>query len=284
VVTLDAPAIARELIDAYRHRRILPVPLSVRDPSFDLSAAYAVEAELVRSRLAEGHSTVGRKVGYANKALWRALKLETLVWAHMYDDTVTYADGAAASLAIGRMCAPKIEPEIVFKLRTPLDGASGPAEVLRHVEWIALGFEIIDCVFADWKFQPADFVAAFGLHAALVVGEPRAVDAATIPELAEQLARFTLKLSRNGDVVADGSGKNSLRSPALCLAELSAATSRQTPAEPLAAGELVSSGTLTESQPIAAGETWSAIVEGIDMPSVTVHISDSDGDRRESGS
>ena len=28
--------------------------------------------------------TVGRKVGYANKALWRAFKLDPLVWAHMY--------------------------------------------------------------------------------------------------------------------------------------------------------------------------------------------------------
>jgi hypothetical protein len=42
------------------------------------------------------------------------------------------------------------------------------------------------------------------------------------------------------------------------------------PDEPLAAGELVSSGTLTESRPIAAGESWSATVEGIDLPSLTV--------------
>ena len=39
-----------------------------------------------------GIATVGRKVGFANKAVWRVLKLETLVWAHMYDDTVRYAD------------------------------------------------------------------------------------------------------------------------------------------------------------------------------------------------
>jgi len=271
--TLDAAALALELTEAYRNRRVLPVPLSLRIPSFDLETAFAVEAEIVRLRRAEARVPVGRKVGYANKAVWRALKLDTLVWAHMYDDTVQYAKGNAASLGIGRMCSPKIEPEIVFKLRTPLDGASDPADVLRHVEWIALGFEIIDCVFADWTFQPADFVAASGLHAALVVGERRALDAAAIPGLADQLARFTLKLSRNGEVVADGSGRNSLRSPALCLAELSAAISRRTPDDPLAAGELVSSGTLTESQPIAAGETWTAVVDGIDLPSLTVQIS-----------
>ncbi len=43
-------------------------------------------------RRAAGRKTVGVKVGYANKAMWRVLKLDTLVWAHMYDDTVRYAD------------------------------------------------------------------------------------------------------------------------------------------------------------------------------------------------
>jgi 2-oxo-3-hexenedioate decarboxylase len=271
VPAFDALAIARELTDAYAHRRFLPVPFSARDASFDLDAAYAVEAELVRLRRGEGHTTVGRKVGYANKAMWRALKLDTLVWAHIYDDTVNDVDGDA-TLAVGARCSPKIEPEIVFKIATPLDGAKDPADVLRHVEWIALGFEIIDCVFADWKFQPPDFVAAFGFHAALIVGTPRPADVSTVSELADQLARFTVRLSRNGEVIAEGSGRNSLRSPALCLAELSAAISRRTPGDPLTAGELVSSGTLTDSQSISAGETWMAAVEGIDLPPLSLQI------------
>ena len=115
-------SLARELIEAYANRQILPSPLSARDPVFDLSSAYAVEAELVRIRRLAGRATVGRKVGYANKAVWRALKLETLVWAHMYDDTVRFAAGNTASLDIGRMYSPKIEPEIVFKLGSGMRG------------------------------------------------------------------------------------------------------------------------------------------------------------------
>jgi 2-oxo-3-hexenedioate decarboxylase len=270
--TVDVHALADQLRAAYAGTQFIDTPPSARVAGFDLDAGYSVEAELVRLRRASGRTTVGRKVGYANKAMWRALKLETLVWAHMYDDTVQHADGQTASLTIRQMCAPKIEPEIVFKLRSPLDGAHEPAEVLSHVEWIALGFEIIDCVFADWKFQPQDFVAAFGLHAGLVVGEPRAVDTAASAELADQLARFTVTLTRNGEVAAEGAGKNSLRSPALCLAELSAAISRRTPDNPLAAGELVSSGTLTDSQSIAPGESWTASVEGIDLQPLTLSI------------
>lgn len=269
---LDIPAIARELIAAYSTRDVLPAPLSAREPGFDLATAYAVEAELVRLRRAEGWTPVGRKVGYANKAVWRALKLETLVWAHMYDQTVQYARDNAASLDIGRFCSAKIEPEIVFKLRRPLDGAADAAAALDACEWVALGFEIIDCVYPDWTFQPADFVAAFGLHAGLIVGEPQRVDSSSIPTLVDQLARFTLQLRRNGEVVDEGSGRNSLRSPALCLGELASAIVRRTPDEPLAAGELVSSGTLTESRTIAAGESWTATVEGIALPGLSLLV------------
>lgn len=267
---VDIAALADELANAYATRTILPLPLSSREAGFDLATAYAIEAELTRRRRADGQTTVGRKVGFANKAMWRVLKLETLVWAHMYDATVMQA-GTSASLSIGRMVSPKLEPEIVFKLRAPVDTTTlDAAAVLGSVEWLALGFEIVDSVFADWKFQPADFVAAYGLHAALVVGEPRPVTADSIPALVEQLAQFTVRLSRNGELVAEGSGRNSLRSPALCLGELASAISKRSPEEPLAGGELVSSGTLTEAPPIAPGETWTATLEGIDLSDLTL--------------
>src|SRR5688572_17647094 len=105
--------LARELMAAYASRQIVAVPPSARDATFDLAAAYAVEAELARLQHARGYRTVGRKVGYANRALWRVLKLETLVWARMYDGTVRFAENNDASLPVNGMCAPKIEPEIV---------------------------------------------------------------------------------------------------------------------------------------------------------------------------
>jgi 2-keto-4-pentenoate hydratase len=144
--------------------------------------------------------------------------------------------------------------------------------VLESVEWLALGFEIIDCVFPGWTYQPADFVAAYGLHAALIVGKPQSIEPAMIPALVDDLARFSVRLMKNGELVEEGSGKNALRSPARSLGELAAAISRQPDAEPLAAGELVSSGTLTTSTPIAPGELWEAKVDGLALASLAVQI------------
>lgn len=146
------------------------------------------------------------------------------------------------------------------------------ATVLDAVEWLALGFEIIDCPFPDWKFQPIDFVAALGFHAVLVVGSPCRVEPEMIPALVDSLPRFAVRLFRDDQLVEEGSGRNSLPSPALCLGELAGAISRHPAAEPLDTGELVSSGTLTESRPISPGETWTALVDGIDLQALTLNI------------
>jgi 2-oxo-3-hexenedioate decarboxylase len=248
MLAIDPNALAQELMTAYSNGRGVPTPPSSRDAAFDLPTAYAVEASLARIRRSTGRATVGRKVGFANRALWRILKLDTVVWAHMYDDTVHYEQRNDASLSLARMRSPKIEPEIVFKLKKPLT-VDDPAAVLDAIEWLALGFEIIDCPFPDWQFQPVDFVASFGFHAALVVGEPRGAE----PGIGDQLPRFKVKLTKNGALVDEGSGKNVLRSPLLCLGELAAAIARQRGAEPLASGEIISTGTLTTSQPTKRG-------------------------------
>ena len=262
-------SLADELQQARQARRSDVTPPSARG-GFDLDAAYAVERELSRRRRAQGRTIVGRKVGYANKAVWRALKLETLVWAHIYDDTVRYADWNDATLAIAPMFSPKIEPEVVFKLaKTP--ASSDPVAVLEATEWYALGFEIIDCVFPDWKFQPADFVAARGLHAALVVGEPVYVEPGDIAGLVNDMAAFTVRLLKNNEMVEEGAATNALESPVLCVAELGEALKRRG-GETLQAGDVISTGTLTASLPIAAGDVWIASLSGIPPSSLTLRV------------
>jgi 2-keto-4-pentenoate hydratase len=265
--------VARGLLSAYETGQMVTVPPSER-PGFDLDADYRVEAALKKFREAEGHKTVGRKVGYANKAMWRILKLETLVWAHMYDDTVHYSEGSSASLSIAHPRSLKIEPEIVFGLKEPAMAAGAPdaAAALGRVEWLAVGFEIIDCPFPEWKFQPSDFVASFGLHAGLVVNEKMVVRAESIGSLADGLSRFKVRMLRNGEFVEEGSGRNALKSPALCLAELGAAVARRFPGGPLSAGEIISSGTLTAGHATSKGDEWTVEVEGLPLGALTLRL------------
>ena len=278
----EVEALARELLSAYEAGEMVAIPPSQR-PGFDLNTAYAVEAALKRLREAGGHKAVGRKVGYANKAMWRVLKLETLVWAHMYDNTVHYSDRNSATLTLAHPRSLKIEPEIVFGLKQPIMGEThDAAAALASADWLAVGFEIIDCPFPEWQFQPSDFVASFGLHAALVIGERVPVRPDGIAALVEELPRFKVRMScsnesssnesKNGEFVEEGSGRNCLRSPALCLAELSAAIVRRFPTEPLRAGEIVSSGTLTSGHRTDRGDLWTVEVEGLSLPPLTLRL------------
>jgi 2-keto-4-pentenoate hydratase len=267
-----AEVLARELMSAYETGQMIDVLPSGR-PGFNLDTAYEVEATLKRLREAGGHRSVGRKVGYANKAMWRVLKLETLVWGHMYDDTVLYAENNSATMAVAHPRSLKIEPEIVFGLKQAVTGEiSDAAAALKSVEWLALGFEIIDCPYPDWKFQPSDFVASFGLHVALIVGERVAVQPELIAEFVDELARFKVRMSKNGEFVEEGSGRNSLKSPALCLAELGAAIARRFPDERLSEGQIVSSGTLTTGHLAGRDDVWTAEVEGLPVPPFTLRL------------
>jgi len=271
--SVDVEGVARELMSACESAQMVST-LPSACTGFDLDAAYAVENQLKQWRETAGHKAVGRKVGYANKAMWRILKLETLVWGHMYDDTVHQSTANSATLTLPRARSLKIEPEIVFGLKqsvtSPGMDASG---ALAAVDWLAIGFEIIDCPYPEWKFQPSDFVASLGLHAALIIGEHLAVTPEIIPKLADELTKFKVKMFKKGEFVEEGSGKNALRSPALCLAELGAAIAKRFPDEPLRAGEIVSTGTLTAGHLTAPGDQWKVEVEGLGVSNLSLELS-----------
>src|ERR1700751_3904903 len=139
----EIESLAQELLSAFETGQMVSVPPSER-PGFDLDTAYQVEATLKKFREGAGSRAVGLKVGYANKAMWRMLKLETLVWAHMYDDTVHYSDRNSATLSIAHPRSLKIEPEIVFGVKESIttEKPRDAAAALAHPDWLAIGFEI----------------------------------------------------------------------------------------------------------------------------------------------
>ena len=147
----------------------------------------------------------------------------------MYAQTVHFADRGSHRLALDGMVAPRIEPEVVFKLRSLLpSGDLLPQEIVPCLEWAALGFEIVDSHYPDWRFTAADAVADFGFHAALVVGTPWYLEP-TMPDVATCLQMLTVSLRRGSEIVARGEGRNALGSPLLALGHLCVAYSQPNP-------------------------------------------------------
>jgi 2-oxo-3-hexenedioate decarboxylase len=259
--------VINDLIDAFDHGTLIPSIVGI-NPHFGIDAAYTVAADLVRMRRARGEKTIGRKVGFTNRNIWPQYGATAPIWAHVYDRTVQYAETEPVEISLKGSIQPRLEPEIAFKLKTPLrPGQADPARILEAIEWLAPSFEIVDCHFADWKFSPADSVADFSLHWRLIIGRPVAVVPDTIARLVEQLRDCGVALDRNGETMDRGVGANALGHPALALAFLADIVQRQPQFEPLAAGEVITTGTLTAAMPVAPGETWSSRYEG--LPGVT---------------
>ena len=149
-----------------------------------------------------------------------------------------------------------IEVEVVFGFDRP-SPAAGRTPV---PEWAALGAELVDCHYRGWRLHPADAVADFGLHAALVVG-PR-TDVASAHAV-EALRDITASLSAGGERLAEGRGSAVLDGPANVLAELHGPLAGRTvgygvtgDAPDRTAGYLVSTGTLTPLVEATIGTTY----------------------------
>jgi 2-oxo-3-hexenedioate decarboxylase len=166
------------------------------------------------------------------------------------------APQGAATLSLRGLVQPRIEPEVVFGLAAPVPVTEDPRVALDAAAWIAPGFEIVQSHFPQWRFKAADCTAAFGLHGALVVGPRVRLDAALRDRLAPLLPRFALELRKGETVVDRGVGSNVLGGPAHALAYLARVVAEQPHAPPLAAGEVVTTGTISDAWPVASGETW----------------------------
>ena len=266
---MNTEVIATELLDALDGNTMIGA-ITGRDPTFDADAAYLVSAEILRRRRARGEKPIGRKVGFTNRTIWPEYGVSAPIWACVYDSTVTCLDEPTGSLAIGHLVQPRIEPEIVLHFKSAPRATEDERELLSNVDWIAHGYEIVQSHFPDWKFRAADTIAAFGLHGALVVGPKRPVEG--LADVVRKLRTFTITLAKDGKVEAQGGGWNVLDSPLLAVAHLLRVLKDQQRFDPVQAGELVTTGTLTSPRPIRAGETWTTELSGIELPGLHLHL------------
>jgi 2-keto-4-pentenoate hydratase len=266
----DADTLAREMLQVQDQGRQV-APFTARLAGFDAAAAYAGARQLCGLRRAQGWIPVGRKIGFTNANLWPTYGVRAPIWGWMYDRTVQPLDGVAARCSLAGLVQPRIEPEIVFRLRSVPAPGAGPAGWLAAVEWVAHGFEIVQSHYPDWKFGAADTILDGGLHGRLLIGPRQPVEAFG-PGLADALASFTLALACDGTAVETGGGAQVLGSPLAALAHLAAVLAAREDAAPLQPGEIITTGTVTGAYPVAPGQTWGSRLDGIALPGLELQF------------
>lgn len=250
----------------------------------DLARAEALQTGIAVARIARGERPVGYKIGFTNRSIWPLYGVFHPIWGPIWNTTVRHVgafpsaadpSGNAPTGEVDVDCThfaqPRLEPEIVVGLReTPRRNT--PRAVFDAAEWIAHGFEIVQCPYPDWRFTAAEAIAAQSLHGALILGPRRPIASlGNDPDAAiERLGAVDFELFRDGTLVARGRGADVLDGPLHAIAHLAHEMSlRGHSIEP---GAMISTGTLTDAQPLRIGQCWSSRPGELDLPGVAIRV------------
>lgn len=258
------------LDDATRHRSAqalrraeaaaFPVePLSRTYPALDVTDAYDVQLRNINARFGDGARLVGHKVGLTSAAMQELLGVDEPDFGHLLDEMVV-ADGA--SVVTAGLCAPRVEPEICFRLARTLRGPAVTVEdVLAATEAVAPALEIVDSRIKDWQITLEDTVADNASSAAVVHG-PWAPLADGL-----DLAAVSVDLFVDGQSIARGDGGAVLGHPAAAVAWLANTLARFGTA--LKPGQIVLPGAMTTAPFVTAGQRFEAHFGSLGTVTVT---------------
>lgn len=262
-------ALAERSLHAYDTATRLDLP-TAGSPDFSLADAYEVAAALRQSRFARGERPLGYKIGFTNRSIWSRYAVDGPIWGPIWDSTVTLLDGTHATLSLAGLVQPRLEPEIVFGFaQSPRVGMS-EAELTACLSWVAHGFEIVQSHYDDWRFQAPDTVVDGALHGRLIVGPRVPVDG--FDALGKSLAALRLELYLGDSKIDEGVGRVVLDGPLTALRLWVDAMSVQPHNWPIAPGDVVTTGTLTDAWPLRTGQTWTTAVSDSRLEGLRMQI------------
>ncbi|SHG92828.1 2-keto-4-pentenoate hydratase [Marivita hallyeonensis] len=258
--------VAADQLFAAFHGNMQVPPLTETRPDLTLDEGYRIASDIHARRVARGERPVGRKIGFTNRTIWPIYNVDAPVWGWMYDHAVQDipSDGV---VTLPVLPEPRIEPEIVFGFKASPSPDMDDAALVDCIDWVAHGIEIVVSLYPGWKFTAPDSVAALAMHGALWIGTRQT----PTPERLAALATSAITLT-GPDETHRGSGSDVLDGPLSALRYLLGQIGRMPNATSIQAGEVVTTGTLTDARPIAAGQTWRTEFDTPLLQGLTVHF------------
>lgn len=232
--------------------------LTRRYPGMDVADAYAIQQVNLARRLSDGRTLVGHKIGLTSKPMQTLLGVEEPDFGYLLEDMLL---SGGSAIRRHRFCAPRVEPEVAFRLRAPLRGPGVTADDVRAAtDAVAVALEIVDSRILDWKLTLPDTVADNASSGAAVIGD-------WVPYSAGiDLVGARASLSLNGNEIDAGLGSAVLGDPAAAVAWLANALTAF--GTDVLAGQVIMSGSFTTAAFVDSGDTASATISGLGTVSV----------------
>ncbi|MEM7061018.1 MAG: 2-oxo-hept-4-ene-1,7-dioate hydratase [Pseudomonadota bacterium] len=223
--------------------------LTLRHPEMGMDDAYAIQNAICRTKLAQGRSIIGWKIGLTSKAMQYALNIDIPDSGILFDDMV-FENGS--TVPENRFIQPRIEAEIAFVMKAPLGGAQVTRQdVIAATDCVAPSIEILDTriLRVDPKTKKTrsvfDTISDNAANAGFVLGPERhAVDAYDL----RWVGAIT---SRDSEVEETGLGAGVLNDPIESVVWLARRMAQY--GQSIAPGQIILSGSFIRPLECPAG-------------------------------
>ena len=231
---------------------------SKRFPGMTLEDGYRISRAWVALQLAEGRHVIGHKIGLTSRAMQQASQIDEPDYGTLLDDMLyTCTPGQVLDIPSSRFLKPRVEVELAFVLKAPLQGPNVTVEqVLDATEYVTPAIEIIDARIEQFDRHTQvmrkvfDTISDNAANAGIVVGAGRAAP----HEL--DLPWCGAILRQNGVVEETGLAAGVQGDPAIGIAWLA---NKLAPwGERLEAGQTVLAGSFTRPVAARAGDLFDA--------------------------
>jgi 2-oxo-hept-3-ene-1,7-dioate hydratase len=217
---------------------------SRRFPDMTVEDGYAVSRAWVKMKIGQGRVARGHKIGLTSRAMQQSSQIDEPDYGTLLDD-MFFAPG---DIPTQRFIAPRVEVELAFVLKSPLQGETSVAQVLDATEYVTPAIEIIDARIEQFDRHTKamrrvqDTISDNAANAGIVLGgrkmDPRELN----------LPWCGAILRQNGVVEETGLAAGVQGHPAIGVAWLAMKLAPW--GEQLEAGEVVLAGSFT--RPVAA--------------------------------
>ena len=234
---LDPAAAAGVLRRARQAEQTLDVLLS-DEIALTLADAYRVQDHVTAARLAGGERLAGWKLGYTSAAMRTQMGIEAPNFGPLTDTMLL----TSPAVLPGGALQPRVEPEIGLRLGRRLEVPCTVESALDACDAALACLEIVDSVWAGYRFTIEDNTADGSSAAWVAVG----------PELPlDDLPALPVSLSVDGVAVERATGAAAGGHPAAGLVWLAGELAAR--GQLLQAGELVITGGLTSARLLEGG-------------------------------
>ena len=249
--------LAHELDQAQRTRTQVR-HFSKRFPGMAIEDGYRVSRAWVAHQVREGARVIGHKIGLTSRAMQQASQIDEPDYGTLLDHMLFRCAGQETlALPMQKFIKPRVEVELAFVLKAPLQGPDVTVEQVRAATaYVTPAIEIIDSRIEqvdrdDGSMRKVyDTISDNAANAAIVVGDAR------IDPNAVDLAWCGAVLRQNGVVEETGLAAGVQGDPAIGVAWLA---NKLAPwGERLEAGHIVLAGSFTRPVPAQVGDVFQA--------------------------